>query len=50
MERGGVLVPASQSYVKYIASTYSVEGAMDDPSQLWSQPSVVEWSQLLMNS
>ena len=23
---------------------------MDDPNQVWSQPSVVEWSQLLLNS
>ena len=45
-----MLLPASQSCAGHNASTYSAEEAMDDPNQVWSQPSVVEWSQLLLNS
>jgi hypothetical protein len=27
-----------------------IEGTMGDPNPIWSQPSIIEWSQLLMNS
>jgi hypothetical protein len=34
----------------YGASNYSGEETMDDPNPVWNQPSVVEWSQLLLDS
>lgn len=50
IERAGVVPPAGTRGVGNVVAIDPGERAMDDPNQVWSQPSVVEWSQLLLDS